>query len=75
MGPVETSMVIREQEPVKGNPGAAGILSRAKADLCYFHMKSAKIENDFLSNTNLRVCNSFLVLRIRWLGGVRCEIR
>jgi len=49
MGPVETSMVTSEQEPGEGNPGTAGILSRVKADLCYFHMKSAKIENEFCS--------------------------
>jgi hypothetical protein len=40
-------MVIREQEPGEGNPGAAGILSRAKADLRYFYMKPAKIKNEF----------------------------
>src|SRR5690348_11548128 len=68
-------MVIREQEPGEGIPGAAGILSPAKADSCYFYVKPAKNENDFYRTRILRVCNSFLVLRIRWLGGVRREIR
>jgi len=37
----------------EGNPGAAGILSRAKADLCYCHVKPAKIENSFFCRTQI----------------------
>jgi hypothetical protein len=54
VGPVENQHSSKGARARGGNPGAAGILSRTKANSCYFHVKPAKTENDFLSNTNFK---------------------